>query len=470
MDDYRLEADSMGSVRVPQSCYYGAQTARAVENFRIGIERLPREMIRGLGIVKKGAAMANQALNVMETEKANLIIRAADEVIKGNLDSHFPIPVWQTGSGTQSNMNANEVIANRAIAYAGGRLGSKDPVHPNDDVNRGQSSNDVFPTAMHVAAAEQIHFRFIPALQGLRDSLNEKKREFADVVKIGRTHLMDAVPMTFGQEFSAYVQQIDNALERMTAALPRVYQLALGGTAVGTGLNAHPDFGRTAAEKISAITGLPFVETPNHFEAIAAHDALVELSGVLKTVACSLTKIANDIRWLASGPRCGIGELLLPANEPGSSIMPGKVNPTQCEALAMVCAQVLGNDVTVNVAGAGGNLELNIYKPVIALNVLQSIRLLGDGAASFTKKCVAGIRINQHKVDGYLSRSLMLVTALNNHIGYDKAAKVAQKAFQEDLSLKQAAVELGFLKAEDYDRIVRPENMVDPDKIGGGNV
>ncbi|HSA31576.1 MAG TPA: class II fumarate hydratase [Candidatus Omnitrophota bacterium] len=461
-DDFRMEADSLGPVQVPKDKYYGAQTARALANFKIGREIMPKEVIRALGIVKKAAAMANQGLKTLETEKANFILKAAEEVIKGELDDHFPLGVWQTGSGTQTNMNVNEVIANRAIELSGGQIGSKSPIHPNDHVNKGQSSNDVFPTAMHIASVEMIQKSLIPSLTKLCGIFEKKSRQFEGIIKTGRTHLMDATPITLGQEFSGYVQQLKNGLKRVESVLPRLYELAIGGTAVGTGLNTHPEFAETAAAKIAAITGHPFVSAENKFEAIAAHDALVELSGCLKTLACSLMKIANDIRWLASGPRCGIGEIRIPSNEPGSSIMPGKVNPTQCEALIMICAQVIGNDTTVAVAGASGNFELNVCKPVIIYNVLQSIRLLADGCSSFTERCVNGIEANKTVIDHYREQSLMLVTALNNHIGYDKSAKIAKEAYEKNLSLKEAAVKLGLLKAEEFDKIVKPDQMIKP--------
>ncbi|MEW5894548.1 MAG: class II fumarate hydratase [Candidatus Omnitrophota bacterium] len=462
MSDYRQEKDSLGSVQVPNDKLYGAQTARSLANFQIGTERMPMELIKAFGILKKAAAMANQSLGLLETENANLIIKASDEVVKGDLNGHFPLVVWQTGSGTQTNMNVNEVIANKANLLAGSQLGSKSPIHPNDHVNKSQSSNDAFPAAMHIAVAEQIHKLLIPGLKKLHSVLDEKAKEFANIIKIGRTHLMDATPLTLGQEFSGYVQQMTNAQERIHGILPRIYELAIGGTAVGTGLNSHPMFAQKASEKISQITGLPFIPARNKFEAIAAHDALVELSGVLKTIACSLMKIANDVRWLASGPRCGLGEISLPANEPGSSIMPGKVNPTQCEALTMVCAQVMGNDVSINIAGASGNFELNVFKPMIAYNVLQSIRLLGDASLSFAGKCVKGIQPNRENIEKHLSNSLMLITALNNHIGYDQAAKIAQKAFAENKTLKQAAVELHLISEEEFNRIVCPEEMIGP--------
>jgi len=459
---YRIETDSMGEIKVPSDKYYGAQTARSLMNFKIGGEKFPREIIRALGILKKAAALTNKELSTLADDKAELIVKAADEVIEGKLDEHFPLVVWQTGSGTQTNMNANEVISNRAIEMAGGKMGSKKPVHPNDDVNKAQSSNDTFPTAMHIAAVEEIHRRLIPMITKLRDALQNKSDEFKNVIKIGRTHLMDATPLTLGQEFSGYVQQLTNGLERIDTALPRLYELALGGTAVGTGLNTHPEFAIKAVKNISEISGKPFITGRNKFEGLAAHDALVELSGVLKTLAVSLMKIANDIRMLGSGPRCGIGELNLPANEPGSSIMPGKVNPTQAEAMTMVCAQVMGNDVAVNIGGATGHFELNVFKPLIIFNVLQSIRLISDTCESFTDNCVIGIEANKKIINKHLTESLMLVTALNPHIGYDNAAKIAKKAHAEGKTLKEAAVELGLLTAEKFDEFVRPEDMVGP--------
>ena len=460
--DYRIERDTMGELQVPADRYYGAQTARSLMNFKIGTERMPRELIRAIGILKKAAAMTNRELGTLSAEKADLIIKAADEVIEGKLDDHFPLVIWQTGSGTQTNMNSNEVIANRAIEIAGGELGSKKPVHPNDDVNKAQSSNDTFPTAMHLAAAERFVHHLVPAVTRLRDALKAKSDEFADIIKIGRTHLMDAVPLTLGQEFSGYVQQLTNGLKRIENAMPSLYELALGGTAVGTGLNTHPQFAVKSAAAISELTNLPFVTAPNKFEALAAHDAIVEASGVLKTLAVSLMKIANDIRMLGSGPRCGIGELVLPANEPGSSIMPGKVNPTQCEAMTMVAAQVMGNDVAINIGGAMGHYELNVFKPVMIYNLLQSVRLIGDACNCFTDKCVVGIEPNHQQIKSHLTNSLMLVTALNPHIGYDNSAKVAKKAHAENTTLKEAAVALGLLTAEEFDEKVRPENMVGP--------
>lgn len=462
MSSFRTESDTMGQIEVPSDKYYGAQTARSLMNFKIGGEKMPAELIRAFGFLKKAAALVNQELGILPKEKADLIVKAADEVIAGKLADHFPLVVWQTGSGTQSNMNVNEVISNRAIEMAGGQMGSKKPIHPNDDVNKAQSSNDTFPTAMHIAAVEQIHVKLIPLVTMLRDALAAKSEEFKDVIKIGRTHLMDATPLTLGQEFSGYVQQLTNGLERIHAALPRLYELALGGTAVGTGLNTHPEFAEKSAKKIAELTGFPFVTARNKFEALATHDALVEFHGVLKTLAASLMKIANDIRWLGSGPRSGIGELLLPENEPGSSIMPGKVNPTQSEAMTMVCAQVMGNDVAVNFGGAMGNFELNVFKPVIIYNVLQSTRLIADACESFTEHCVAGIEANTLAIKKHLENSLMLVTALNPHIGYDNAAKVAKRAHKENKTLKEVTVELGLLTAEQFDTYVRPEDMIKP--------
>ena len=460
--DFRIETDSMGEIQVPTDKYYGAQTARSLMNFKIGGERFPRELIKALGILKKAAALANKELGILPADKAELIVKASDEVIDGKLDEHFPLVVWQTGSGTQTNMNANEVISNRAIEISGGVMGSKKPIHPNDDVNKAQSSNDTFPTAMHIAAVEEIHRRLIPMVTKLKDALAAKSKEFRDIIKIGRTHLMDATPLTLGQEFSGYTQQLTNGLERINGCMSRLYELALGGTAVGTGLNTHPDFAVKSAAMIASITGLPFITARNKFEALAAHDALVELSGVLKTIAASLMKIANDIRWLGSGPRSGIGELSLPENEPGSSIMPGKVNPTQCEAITMVCAQVFGNDVAVNFGGAMGNFELNVFKPVIIYNVLQSIKLLADSCESFTDHCIVGIEANKANIKKHLENSLMLVTALNPYIGYDNAAKVAKKAHKENKTLKEAVVELNLMTAEKFDEVVRPEKMIGP--------
>ncbi len=460
--NHRIEKDTMGDVQVPADKYYGAQTQRSFQNFKIGGEQFPFEFIRAMAIVKKAAALVNKDLGLLSAEKADLIVKAADEVIEGKLKDHFPLVVWQTGSGTQTNMNVNEVISNRAIEIAGGKLGSKAPVHPNDDVNKSQSSNDVFPTAMHVATVEETHRLLVPALKHLREALAQKSAEFGSIIKIGRTHLMDATPVTLGQEFSGYVQQINNGIKRIESALPGVYELALGGTAVGTGLNAHPEFAQRSAKKISELTGKPFITAPNKFEALASHDALVEFHGALKTIAVSLMKIANDIRLLGSGPRCGFGELHLPENEPGSSIMPGKVNPTQSEAVTMVAAQVMGNDTTVSIAGSNGHFELNVFKPVIIFNVIQSIRLIADASNSFADNCVSGIEANKDKIDQHLNNSLMLVTALNPHIGYDNAAKVAKKAHAENITLKEAAVKLGLLTAEQFDQAVRPEKMIGP--------
>ena len=460
---FRTETDSMGPIEVPGEHYWGAQTERSLHHFNIGPDRMPRSMIRAFGLLKKAAAQVNQDLGKLAADKARLIVQAAEEVASGKLDAEFPLRVWQTGSGTQTNMNANEVISNRAIELAGGKLGSKKPIHPNDDVNMSQSSNDTFPTAMHIAAAEEIVNQLIPAVQKLRDALHAKAEEFAGIVKIGRTHLMDAVPLTLGQEFSGYVAQLDADLKRIDAVLPDIYELAIGGTAVGTGLNTHPEFADRTAAKIAELTGLPFVSAPNKFAALAAHDALVMASGALRTLACSLMKIANDIRWMGSGPRCGLGELRLPENEPGSSIMPGKVNPTQSEAMTMVCLQVIGNDTAIATAGTQGNFELNVFKPLIIHNLLHSITLLADSCVSFTEFCVLGIEPDRERIASYVANSLMLVTALSPHIGYDKAAKVAKKAHEENLTLRQAAVELGFVKPEEFDRYVQPNKMLAPE-------
>lgn len=459
---YRIERDSMGEIKVPANCYYGAQTQRSLENFPIGNERFPRELIRALGIVKKAAARVNARLGILDQKIAEVISQAADEVIEGKWDDHFPLAVWQTGSGTQTNMNANEVIANRCIELLGGTLGSKDPVHPNDHVNKSQSSNDTFPTAMHIAAYERITHHLLPALNLLKDALQEKSQRFADIIKVGRTHLQDATPLTLGQEFSGYVSQLEHGIRAIQGSLPHLSELALGGTAVGTGLNAPPGYAQEVAGEIALLTGLPFQSAENKFEALAAHDAIVATSGALKTVACSLMKIANDIRWLASGPRCGLGEISLPENEPGSSIMPGKVNPTQCEALTMVACQVIGNDTTIAMAGASGNFELNVFKPVMIYNLLQSIRLLADAAISFCQRCIAGIKPNMDRIETCLNNSLMLVTILNNKIGYDKAAQIAKKAHSEGITLKEAAVKLGFLTAEEFDWEVQPSLMLGP--------
>jgi fumarate hydratase class II len=460
--DYRIEHDTMGDIQVPANVYWGAQTQRSLQNFKIGNERLPRPLIKAMGVVKKSAAIVNAELGQISAELADLIVAAAEQVMSGEWDSQFPLVVWQTGSGTQSNMNCNEVIANLANATLGQPLGAQKPVHPNDHVNRAQSTNDSFPTAIHVAAALEINELLIPAVQRLRDTLHAKSEAFASIVKIGRTHLQDATPLTLGQEFSGYVSQLEHGLKRLDQALQGLYELPLGGTAVGTGLNAHPDYAEKSADKIAELTALPFVTAPNKFEALAGRDAAVFASGALKTLAVSLNKIANDIRWLASGPRCGIGEISIPENEPGSSIMPGKVNPTQSEAMTMVVAQVLGNDTTINVAGASGNFELNVFMPVIAYNLLQSIRLLGDACNSFTDNCAYGIEPNLAKIEYNLHNSLMLVTALNPVIGYENAAKVAKTAFKEGKTLKQVAVELGLVTAEQFDQVVRPESMISP--------
>jgi fumarate hydratase class II len=453
----------MGAIEVPNEHYWGAQTQRSLHYFNIGPDRMARPVIRAFGLLKKAAAQVNQDLGKLADDKARLIVQAADEVASGKLDAEFPLRIWQTGSGTQTNMNANEVISNRAIELAGGKMGSKKPIHPNDDVNMSQSSNDTFPTAMHIAAAEEIVNVLMPSVQKLRDALHAKAQEFTDIVKIGRTHLMDAVPLTLGQEFSGYVAQLDADLRRIDAVLPDIYELAIGGTAVGTGLNTHPEFADRTAAKIAELTGLPFVSAPNKFAALAAHDALVMASGALRTLACSLMKIANDIRWMGSGPRCGLGELRLPENEPGSSIMPGKVNPTQSEAMTMVCLQVLGNDTAIAAAGTQGNFELNVFKPLIIHNLLHSITLLANACVSFTEFCVLGIEPDRKRIASYLENSLMLVTALSPHIGYDNAAKVAKKAHADNTTLRQACVELGFLKPEEFDRYVQPNKMLAPE-------
>ncbi|MEK2644852.1 class II fumarate hydratase [Bdellovibrio sp. BCCA] len=456
---FRIEKDTMGEVQVPADKFWGAQTQRSTQNFRIGGDRFPREMIRALGILKKCAALTNHKLGLLDQKKTDAIVKAADEVILGKLDAHFPLVVWQTGSGTQTNMNANEVIANRAMDMMGIKLPSKD-IHPNDDVNRGQSSNDTFPTAMHIAVGEQIHHRLIPMMEKLHRALEHKQQDFKDIVKIGRTHLMDATPLTLGQEFSGYATQMKHSIQRVKNTLPHLYELALGGTAVGTGLNTHPQFAEEAAKAIAHETKLPFVSAENKFEALATHDALVEVSGALNSVAVSLMKIANDIRMLGSGPRCGIGELNLPENEPGSSIMPGKVNPTQCEAMTMVCAQVMGNNVAVSVGGATGHFELNVFKPLIVYNVLNSIRLLADACESFTDHCVVGIEANTKQIKKHLDNSLMLVTALNPHIGYDNAAKIAKTAHKNGTTLREEAINLGLLSGEEFDKIVKPGEMI----------
>jgi len=457
----RVETDSMGEIRVAVDRYWGAQTERSLLHFNIGNDVMPRELIRALGILKKAAAMVNQDLGKLPPEKATLIAQAADEVIQGRLDEHFPLRIWQTGSGTQTNMNANEVISNRAIEIAGGVLGSKKPIHPNDDVNMSQSSNDTFPTAMYIAAAEQLS-RLIPEVQRVCEAIESKAKEFANVVKIGRTHLQDATPLTVGQEMSGWASLIERDIERLRTAMPGLLELAIGGTAVGTGLNSHPEFGERATAKIAQLTGLPFKSHPNKFAALSAHDEIVFASGALKTLAASLMKVANDIRWLASGPRCGLGELNLPENEPGSSIMPGKVNPTQSEAMTMVAVQVFGNDAAITFAGSQGNFELNVFKPVMIHNLLHSLRLIHDACHGFVDYCIAGIELNRTQIEAYVRDSLMLVTALNPHIGYDKAAKVAKHAHKKGISLRDSAVELGFLSGDDFDRYVKPEAMTHP--------
>jgi fumarate hydratase class II len=457
---YRTETDSFGPIDVPADKYWGAQTQRSLQNFRIGADRMPEAMIRAFGIVKKAAAETNMELGLLDNNIGSAIVHAADEVASGKLADHFPVLVWQTGSGTQSNMNVNEVISNRAIELMGGVMGSKKPVHPNDHVNMGQSSNDSFPSAMHIAAVTEITQKLIPALKCLHEALDQKAKEFAKIIKIGRTHLQDATPMTLGQEFSGYAMQMKLGVERASEALKRLYPLAQGGTAVGTGLNCAKGFAEGFSKRVASTTGQPFTSADNKFEALAAHDALVEASGTLNTIAVSLMKIGNDIRLLGSGPRCGIFEISLPENEPGSSIMPGKVNPTQSEALTMVCAQVMGNHVAVSIAGSNGHFELNVFKPVIIYNVLQSVRLLSDASESFARNCVAGIAANEERIKKLVNNSLMLVTALNPHIGYDNAAKIAKKAQVENKSLKQAAVELGLLTPEEFDEFVKPEKMV----------
>ncbi len=459
---FRSEKDTMGAVNVPIDAYWGAQTERSRNNFKIGGETLPQPLIEAMALVKKAAAITNAKLGRISDDKRDLIVQAADEIINGALRDQFPLVVWQTGSGTQSNMNMNEVLANRANELAGQSKGRYQPIHPNDDVNHAQSTNDSFPTAIRVAAARQIVYLLIPAVQKLRDTLASKSEQFAGIVKIGRTHLQDATPLTLGQEFSGYVSQLDHALIRLDAALQGLYELPLGGTAVGTGLNAHPDYAEQVAQTLAALTDVPFVTAPNKFEALAARDAEVFASGALKTLAASLNKIANDVRWLTSGPRCGIGELKIPENEPGSSIMPGKVNPTQSEAMTMVVAQVMGNDVTINMAGASGNFELNVFMPVIGYNLLQSIRLLADTCDSFNDHCAVGIEPVTEKIDYFLHNSLMLVTALNRHVGYENAAKIAKTAYKENKTLKQVAVELGLLTDAQFDEWVKPEAMTSP--------
>ena len=458
----RIEKDSLGPVEVPADRYYGAQTQRSSDNFKIGDQRFPREFIRAYGILKKAAATVNHAFGNLDEKLKDTIHAAADEVIEGKLDDHFPLVVWQTGSGTQTNMNFNEVIANRAIEMLGGDLGSKNPVHPNDHVNMSQSTNDTFPSAINIATVVSVHEDLIPALRILREALQKKSEAFQDIIKLGRTHLQDATPLSLGQEFSGYVSALDHGLNRLEKALDNCYELAMGGTAVGTGINSLEGFDDASAKEISELTGLPFRTAENKFEALGGQDSIVELSGALKVIAVSLFKMANDIRWLASGPRSGIGELILPANEPGSSIMPGKINPTQCEAMTMVCTQIMGNDTTITIAGASGNFELNVYRPVLAYNILQSIRLLADVSRSFAEHAVAGIEANKERIDHNLYNSLMLVTALNPHIGYDKAAEVAKKAHKDNTTLREAIIELGYLDGEDFDRLVQPQQMIHP--------
>ncbi len=461
----RIERDSMGTIEVPNDKYYGAQTARSLMNFDIGGERMPDEIVRAFGILKKAAALTNNELGLLSDDLTKLIVSAADEVIDGTLSDHFPLVVWQTGSGTQSNMNVNEVISNRAIELAGGEMGSKAPVHPNDHVNKSQSSNDTFPTAMHIAAVDKIENYLLPRIKLLRDTLDQKAKDFADVVKIGRTHLQDATPLTLGQEMSGWVAQLDRATAAIEATLPQLRELALGGTAVGTGLNTHPNYAEMVAAKISELSGCEFVTGPNKFAVLAAHDAMVGTSGALKQLAAACMKIANDVRWLASGPRCGIGELQIPENEPGSSIMPGKVNPTQSEAMTMVCAQVMGNDATIGFAGSQGNFELNVFKPVMAYNLIQSIRLLADSCKSFNDNCAVGIEPIRENIDAHLQNSLMLVTALNTVIGYDNAAKIAKQAHKTGGTLRETAIALDLLTGEEFDKAVRPAEMVGPLKI-----
>jgi len=465
LSGHRIEKDTFGELQVPNEKYYGAQTLRSVMNFPIGdrtAERMPLPVIKAFGVLKKASAIVNKEFG-LDPKISEAICQAADQVIDGSLyDEHFPLVIWQTGSGTQSNMNTNEVIANRAIEILGGELGSKTPVHPNDHVNKSQSSNDTYPTAMHIAVAVEIHQVLMPSLKTLRDAIHEKAEEYKDIIKIGRTHTQDATPLTLGQEFSGYVTQLDFGMDRINATLPRLYMLASGGTAVGTGLNTRIGFAEKVASEVSNITGLPFVTAPNKFEALAAHDAMVEVSGALNVLACSIMKIANDLRFLASGPRCGLGELSLPENEPGSSIMPGKVNPTQCEAITMVAAQVMGNHVAVTVGGSNGHFELNVFKPMMVANVLRSIRLIGDASVAFTDKCVSGMTVNRERVDSLLHESLMLVTALNPHIGYDAAAKIAKTAHKNGTTLKDEAISLGYLTEEQFKEWVRPEDMLGP--------
>src|SRR5881296_42498 len=458
----RIESDSMGQIEVPANVYWGAQTQRSLLHFNIGRDVMPPEMIRAFGILKKACALVNQDLGKLPADKAKLIVQAADEVIAGKLNDQFPLRIWQTGSGTQTNMNVNEVISNRAIELAGGEMGSKKPIHPNDDVNVSQSSNDTFPAAMHIAAAERVKNALIPAIKSVHDAIAAKAKEFKDVVKIGRTHLQDAVPLTFGQEFGGWASLLERDIKRLEQVLDGLYDLAIGGTAVGTGLNAHPEFAERAAKKIAELTGLPFRSHPNKFAALSAHDEIVFCSGALKTLAASLTKIANDVRWLASGPRCGLGELTIPENEPGSSIMPGKVNPTQSEAMTMVAVQVMGNDAAIGFAGSQGNFEVNVFKPVMIFNYLHSVELLADACNSFVEHCVRGIEANREQIDRYVHNSLMLVTALAPKIGYDNAAQVAKAAHHAKISLREAAIKLGYVTAEEFDALVKPEDMTHP--------
>lgn len=460
--EYRIESDSLGEVKVPKNAYYGAQTQRSIQNFDIGSEKIPVEVIKAFGIIKKAAAIVNNELDLLENDKKELIVASCNELIAGKLNDQFPLVVWQTGSGTQTNMNINEVISNRAIEKAGGELGSKEPVHPNDHVNMSQSSNDTFPTAMSIAAVKLIQNKLLPAVEDLKDTFQDKSVEFKDIVKTGRTHLMDATPITLGQEFSGYVSQLEHGIKTIKSSLAHLKELALGGTAVGTGLNTHVDYAEKAAEKIRELTNIDFVTSPNKFESLAAHDDIVEASGALKTLAVSLIKIANDIRWLSSGPRTGIGEIIIPTNEPGSSIMPGKINPTQGEAVVQTCVQVIGNDSTINIAGSTGNFELNVCKPVMIFNLLQSINILSDVCISFNKNCVSGIKADQKQINENLNKSLMLVTALNPIIGYDKAGDIAKKAYKEDKTLKEAAVELDYLTEEEFDKAIKPQKMVKP--------
>ena len=461
---YRKEKDSMGEVEVPEEKYYGAQTQRSVNNFKIGGERFQREFIRAYGIIKKAAAKVNASAGKLDEKIANAISEASDEVINGDLDKHFPLVIWQTGSGTQSNMNFNEVISNRAIEMLGGVKGSKNPVHPNDHVNMSQSTNDTFPTAINISVVELVTNELIPELEKLEETFTKQSKEFNSIVKLGRTHLQDATPLSLGQEFSGYSVALNHGIKRIKNSLDSCYELAIGGTAVGTGINSFEGYADSVAKEISSITNLPFRSAENKFEALGAQDCIVELSGALKTIAGSLFKIANDIRWLASGPRSGIGEIIIPSNEPGSSIMPGKINPTQCEAMTMVCTQVMGNDTTITIAGASGNFELNVYRPVLAYNIIQSIRILSDATNSFRKNCVEGIKPNEERISTNLYNSLMLVTALNSHIGYDKAAEVAKKAYQDNTSLREAIIALDYMSGEDFDKLVQPEQMIHPSK------